>query len=395
MMTMRPALRPPMQSAMRPPLNPIKGGGDIIRSIFADGTDGFYFDFSKTDRLFQNRNNTPADDAGENIELGLESHAWSGATSFETILAAATDLAAAGGWTMNTPGGSATASESPTGQLNLTGDGTNSAQGDKSFTTVTGTVYVIDAEVETNDAIVRAGTAQGTTNVLTSRTMVVGNGSTGPLRRFFFLASSTTTWIRFNRQAAGLSVVKNIRIRALPGNHGLQATTSAQPKWQTGGLARFDGSDDNLLTTLVPGSAASLVFDVTVPATLAATQVICGGTVGTSRCVLAVNTSGQLCAGVGTDATTTIVGSTDLRSSRAKVGLVFNGSLVKLFENAAEVYSAAQNGSAGSDALRLGASNNGGTAGSFWAGDTYKALAIKKALTAAQITAITNLWGTS
>ncbi len=53
---------------------------DPILSIFADGTDGFYFDGSKTDRTFQDQVNTAADDAAESIGLALEGSKWSGAS---------------------------------------------------------------------------------------------------------------------------------------------------------------------------------------------------------------------------------------------------------------------------------------------------------------------------
>lgn len=178
------------------------------------------------------------------------------------------------------------------------------------------------------------------------------------------------------------------------GQNGTQATGAAQPKWQTGDLSRYDGVDDNLLTSVVPGLAMTLIFKL--KGTAASINVAGGrNATVTTRCILGINAGGQLCAGVGADSQAVIVGGADIRNVVGVAALVFNGSTISLLWNNSVLYSAAQNGAPNTDtAIPVGASNIAGALGSFWAGDIYHALVIKKALTAAQIEAITNLWGT-
>lgn len=83
-------------------------GADPILGVFADGTDGFYFDFSKTDRLFQDTTGqTPADDPGESVGLALEGHGWGGKT-LSQLIALQPEVVTNGdfsggstGWTLN------------------------------------------------------------------------------------------------------------------------------------------------------------------------------------------------------------------------------------------------------------------------------------------------------
>lgn len=116
----------------------------------------------------------------------------------------------ASGYTMSIGGGTSVATESPTGTLNLTGDGTNGARGDKSFTTVIGRDYRIMFSNVTAIAAISAGTTQGAVNVVPATLTTLGFNS------FEFTATSTTTWVRFNRSSTGLGVVSAIEIREIP-----------------------------------------------------------------------------------------------------------------------------------------------------------------------------------
>lgn len=125
----------------------------------------------------------------------------------------------ANGYTMSVNGGTGTATESPTGQLNLTGDGTNQATADKQLTGLTvGRRYRGAFNVATNTCGVSVGTTQGGTQVF-------ANISNMPLGfvSFEFTATATTHWIRFFRTSASLSTVTAIEIRELP-------ATGAYPK---------------------------------------------------------------------------------------------------------------------------------------------------------------------
>lgn len=175
-------------------------------------------------------------------------------------------------------------------------------------------------------------------------------------------------------------------------NNGTQSTTSSQPKYQTGGLSRFDGADDNLLTTLVPGAAMTLMFKGKV--TSSSRVVIGAGNSGPTRnCYIGVNASGRIGGGVGSQSFSTIAGPSDVRGTTGVGALCNDGSVVKLYWDGVEVYSAAQAGTSEPGvALTLGAFSFIGTAGNFADADLYYALAIKTALSATQIAAITKYW---
>lgn len=183
------------------------------------------------------------------------------------------------------------------------------------------------------------------------------------------------------------------------GNSATQATTAAQPKWQTGGLARFDGSDDNLLSTLKPSATAmTLVADVLVGTAGNATVLMgCIGA-GTQRLSLGFTVAGVLAGSLGNQFSSTILdaGAVDRSGQRLRAALTCDGTTVRLYANGVQVYSGAQSGAPATDQdIAVGAYNNAGAIQSFSNADMYKALAIKKALTAAEIVAITNEWGTS
>jgi hypothetical protein len=173
-----------------------------------------------------------------------------------------------------------------------------------------------------------------------------------------------------------------------------QATTAAQPKWQTGGLARFDGSDDSLLTTLTPGAAMSLMFKCKLTSLLAAGAYLTGSRVtGTdSRFYLGFDASEQLHAIIGA---TTVTRTGSLHDTIGVAGLVLSGGNATLYWNGVGETPGAVGSPNTTIALPLGAINISAVIQSFFPGDIYYALAIKKALSAAEISAITNLWGTS
>lgn len=186
----------------------------------------------------------------------------------------------------------------------------------------------------------------------------------------------------------------DITVTPVSGNHGLQATTSAQPKWQTGGLARFDGSDDCLLTTLNPTTSGTML----VAGTADAVNDILMGSIGVSngRCYIGTDSAGRLSGGIGTQGSGTIFGGDDIRGVVGVNALSWDGTTVKLFRDGATIYEDAQSGAVNTTTpIHVGALNNNGTSTSFADMDSSRVLYIAKALTAAQIAAITTKWGTS
>lgn len=180
------------------------------------------------------------------------------------------------------------------------------------------------------------------------------------------------------------------------GRNATQSTTAAQPKWQTGGRARFDGADDSLLTTLVPGPAMTLMAKVSVLTTPG--RVFFGSTTSgaANRSYIGLSATGALGGGVGNDNSSVITGGGSILGATGVAALTYTGSSVSLYWNNTLIYNAAQNGSPNTTIqMIVGAYSLNGVGDAFFPGDLHHALAIKKALSASEIAAITNEWGTT
>lgn len=414
-------------------------------AVFADGTDGFLFDFSKTDRLWQSVLGTvAADDPGENIALAIEQRSRGRVNLF--TFSEEFDNAA---WPKNNATISANAVAAP--------DATNTA--DLIYPSSTGSnrrilrqmgaltalspytqsVYIksagfrwvhlnaVDATSAADsvwfdviDGVVGTTGADATAVSISPvgdgwfRIVVSGIASATLANNYFYLAladadnsltataSGTSGVYIWGAQLETGSTVSQYQRNGStvggPGNHGQQGTVSAQPKWQTGGLSRFDGSDDSLLTPLLPHTAMSLLFKAALPTT-ASTKVIMGST-GTGSGFVGYRLEGSdtvLCGSVGSQATSVIKGTANIGGTTGVGALTLDGSTVRLLWNGSIIYEAAQSGAPDTTIpIRLGAWNaSGNTAGLFANIDLYNALGIRKALTPAEILAITNQWGTS
>ena len=118
---------------------------------------------------------------------------------------------AASEFALSADAGSATATESPLGTLNLTGDGANIATADKSFPTIVGRRYRGMFNVATNvPSSFRIGTAQGGSQTVPATAVNLGFNS------FEFTATDTTHWLRLQKSSALTSVISSIEIRELP-----------------------------------------------------------------------------------------------------------------------------------------------------------------------------------
>ncbi|MCY1648191.1 hypothetical protein OVA11_14295 [Caulobacter sp. SL161] len=111
-----------------------------------------------------------------------------------------------GPWTL-TNAGASTVTESPAGQLNFSGDGTNTATADLSFPTEVGRLYTLRANITTDTVAVLIGTSQGGQQLLTATGLSVGQQSRT------FVATATTTWLRFRRGNAGPAVASAISVK--------------------------------------------------------------------------------------------------------------------------------------------------------------------------------------
>jgi len=161
-------------------------------------------------------------------------------------------------WTL-TVAGTATATESPTGTLNLTGDGTNAAAADKVFGTVPGASYRVTFNITGASLPAIVGTSQGGFNIVAPTVFSIG------LNSFQFTATSATSWLRFSRTGASpTGVVSNISVKLVAGAHASQATSTKRPLYVStagGPGLQFDGVDDFLQTpTIVPGTDTVQIF---------------------------------------------------------------------------------------------------------------------------------------
>lgn len=188
------------------------------------------------------------------------------------------------------------------------------------------------------------------------------------------LPTSGNTNMGFATSGSFTGTVDNASVKLACATGFTQSSSSLRPKWHTGNYVTFDGSDDVLVgnaNALASSSANTIMVRVTIPASIAATQVFAGlSGSSTARLYVAINTNGQLCAGVGSDATSTIVGINDVRGKTGSIILRHDGTTVKIDwveddQAVSHEYSAAQNGNPSTTVtFDVGALNNNGTAAS-------------------------------
>lgn len=213
------------------------------------------------------------------------------------------------------------------------------------------------------------------------------------------LATATTgnldLWCASNNQTVTIDALEIVPVA---GKHAKQVTAGSRGTLRQVGsryVWRGDGTDDNLLTTLVPAAAMTMIIAAewnAVSDTVLGSQ---GATDGRAFIQTAAST-GFLAGGVGTQNASTIVTDVDVRDIPGVAVLRFDGSNVwlgwKPFAGAFSwKYTGAQNGAVNTTVpFRLGANNGNGTAGAFFDGDILAVLAIQAALTDTEIAAVAN-----
>ncbi|PAP94523.1 hypothetical protein [Mesorhizobium wenxiniae] len=175
-----------------------------------------------------------------------------------------------------------------------------------------------------------------------------------------------------------------------------QATADSRPAWKNPNFLRFDGTADNLLSTVSPGVAGTLAFKGTVTS---ASKVVIGSRLGSGNSIaqIYVNASGQIAGGIGTaGASVNYHGSADVRGLLGVNVFTWDAVTVTLYRNNVVVFTGARGaGSPPAQAYRIGANNDSGVAASIADVDLFHALAINRVLTPAEVTKLTTGWGTT
>lgn len=349
-----------------------------IDAFMAGQSDGFYFDFTRTDRHFQEHTGpTLADDVGEVIGLALDQRMWAGQTLAQIISAAPelcvnggfdTDLA---GWTDASSGTTVTWSA---GRASLNAGGT--ARLRQGIAITAGRIMRFAGALVSGSIAISLGSSAGGTQYV--------NQVAGASTVLFATTSGAAFWIGW--YGGGPTLVDDNSVREVSRYSALQSTGTMKPTRQSSG-AKFDGSDDNLLTTYYATSGANFIAaSVSVPATLSAVQVIAGASgSGANRTFLAIDTSGRVCAGVGSDSTTVHVGTTDLRGTDTVIALSYDGTTVRLFAGSTLEYSGPQASTPTTTIpYRIGSLNSNGTAASFSAAAIKRIVVGREFLTTLQ-----------
>lgn len=354
-----------------------EGVGFSLDAYLASLTAAAYYDSTKLDRLFQeNTGITLADDVGESVGLWLDQATWGGKTLAQLIAAQPEK------WSNPTPtisNVSGTVGAYNSGTRTMTNTGATVSGYPRFFFDLglaVGKTYFVTGRLDGDRAkagMVRLADSGSANNI------AVPNASTGLFSGYATAAAAVggkvgIEFLTFLTSADTGLTIAQLSVKEVPGFHGVQATGSLKGTRQSAGV-KYDGSDDNHLTTYLAASGKNFIqVKATIPATVSALQVLAGASgSGANRVYLGIDTSGRACAGVGSDTTSTIVGTSDLRNTEATIALTFDGTTVRLIVNGVIEYEAAQNSTPTTTIpLRIGGLNNNGSAGS------YTGAAIKK-----------------
>lgn len=358
--------------------------------LFAASETGFLFDYSDTAKTFQvNDSQTPADEATEVVGMAWEESQWAGQTLAQVVAAATANLVT--GWTNNSWDTFSTTGDEFDASKDVGGGTDLCYSSNGPLAVVTTQFYWINVDVDSETLATYFAALSATSNMRSS-SVTVGSGSiSGSV-----LPTSAGAWsVMVGTTATGGISVTGASVKHVVGNHAYQTTTAQKPTRQAGGIIRFDGVDDRLLSTVTPSAAMTLAARFVRSGTGATDKVIGGGASTTStRCYLSVNAAGKLGGGVGAQSDTTIQGTTTIDNVTGVGILTFDGATVKLYWEGVEEYSAAQSGdpAGGAGAFTLGAWNNNGVPADFLVGDISDALILDRAIDATEAANLTTYW---
>jgi len=341
-MVVRSGLRSAVRSAVYSGIADKFGGAFVLSSLWANGEAATLYEADDLTSLFlESDGQTIVTADAQTVGFNLD-RAQMGDLSAAAFLSAQPELVSNGSNPTATTGWKCFETSGTLAASNLTASGgvfvVDASSGNRiaatAVTTVVGRTYRLELEVTALGAGNRFW-IQRSDVTETNGAAMVGPLSSAQAISLFFVATATTTYIQVHFDNLGVpsGSFNLVSVKSTDGQSSIQTTTSAEPAWKTGDFIRYDGSDDCLLTTAVCGSSGnSLAVKVTLPASAASAQVIAGLQASSStRFYLAVDTSGNLCAGVGNDGITTIIRTGNLFGETGVAVLVEDGSTVKLF----------------------------------------------------------------
>jgi hypothetical protein len=357
------------------------GASFNLGTFMAEQADGITFDFTKTDRFFQEGvGPTLADDATEAIGLAMDERLWGGLSlaaleAAQTELVTNGDFASSSGWTIDSSAWTISGGVAST-------VGTQYARVLRTVSVTTGRLYRTAYEI-----------AAYTSGSIFSQIVESPNSTDGPVvsgtgnKVCYLLAKSGTPIIAFQGNFGGFTgSIDNASLKEIPGNHGIQSSGTLKPIREAAG-AKFDGSDDVLRTEYRAAAGDNFLgVKATIPATLSATQIILGASGSSAdRIYLGINASGFAVGGLGNHATGVILGTTDLRNTEAVLFLTCDGTTVRLIVNGVVEYQAAQSGTPTTTIpFRIGCFNNNNSSAFFFGGHVKDVRVGRSFITAAR-----------
>lgn len=198
-----------------------------------------------------------------------------------------------------------------------------------------------------------------------------------------FQDSGGTTPVTAAAQPIGL-----VKDQSGRGNDATQSST-ARPTWQANGSGLLDGINDYMAQAFVPALSMSMAFK----ANMTVANRFWGSNVNPNRCYLGIKATNTIGAAIGAVTETTFTGAANVLNQTVVAVFTTDGVNDILYVNGVQVASIPISGTpVNANAIFVGAVNTSGTPGSFIAGSFYKALAIARALTPAEVVSISNYW---
>ena len=220
--------------------------------LFANGEVGFWANgFNPaSNRLFTSNNGiTLATAAAQTVGLILD---------YSKILEAGSELLVPASWSITQPAGT-TGTNSPEGTLTGTTNGTGAISFDQSFATVVGRFYDLTFTAGTGNIVtVNIGTSLG------GATIYNAGAAASASHRIIFVATATTTFLRFTRTGAGSYVISSISCKSRAGNHAVQSTALSRPTTRQSGSTWYleDDGGDSISATLPAGTYTRAVLNL-------------------------------------------------------------------------------------------------------------------------------------